>query len=328
MQDPYIEFYNSLATLTESGSTMTEAITIVADTQPRHIRNGMQRTVTALEQGDNLQEALDQSGVLDFWEIRMLVAGERSGHLPETCRNLGKIREQRSRYIKNLTSKIAYPIFVIHLAILAPSLYILITKGGAAYLNTVGPILLILYAAFATPFILYRISRISPILAKMWDYFILYIPLVSPCVLKYHLSNAVRLLHSFYSAGITIRDAMEELAKLSPNLVLRDMFIRIYCRLQEGQPLEVAIHGEYWMPSFLRNLIVTGNKAGHLEEHLARGLNYLEEQAQTSINRLITIVSSTIFVVAAVFVAYKVISFYSAYMQQLLQMLPSYQQPK
>lgn len=325
MQDPYIEFYKSLATLTDSGSTMTESLNILAASQPNNISQGLQRAITALDQGEGLKQALEQANVFTPWEVRMLVAGERSGHLPEICHRLGNIREQKNRYVTSFLSKIAYPLLVVHLAILGPSLYVLVQSGLPAYLNTIIPFLLILYIIIAIPLVTYQISRLSNSFAKTWDIITLHIPLVGTCILQYQLSNATHLLCAFYSAGITIRDATEELSQTTPNIVLREMFFRIYNRLQAGEPLEEAIKYEKWLPPYLKNMLVTGNKAGKLEEHLERGQKYLEQQAETSITRLIAIVSTTIFLFAAIFVAYKVISFYSNYVNQMLQMLPNHQ---
>ncbi len=317
MPDADANLYYRLAALVESGSTMSEALTILQESESWSRRRGLERAIRTLDQGMSFTDALRAAQLFDPWEIQLLVAGEKSGHLPEVCRRLAKVRDQRAQRIQELIFRSAYPFLLVHLAIFGPSLFIYMNQGAAAYWKTVLPAVGIFYAAILFPLVFYWMSREIRPLGWLMDHILLRVPLVSSCILKYELSHSMAILHGYYASGITLRDAFAHLKHLTRNQVLQKVFYRIEQKLWKGETLAEAVQLESWLPRYVRNLLATGDVSGQLEQNLSKAIGYLEHEAETSLKALMGIVSTAIFLIAAIVVAYKIISFYSSYFQQL-----------
>ncbi len=317
MIDRFANFYNNLAGLISSGFSMTEALEALAESEPQSVANGLRRAITTIHQGGNLEDALTAAQIFNLWEIQVLVAGERTGHLPEICKGLSQSREQRAQRIHEVISRSIYPIVLVHLAILGPSLGILVSQGSTAYWDAVLPFLGGLYALFLLPWILLKVLRQIDSIALILDHILLRIPIVGGCLLKLELSQSMAVLQSSYTSGITIRDAIGSIIKISKNRVLKNMFQDIHDRLMAGDNLTTAIKYQVWIPSFLKGMIASGETAGKLDEQLLKAQGYLEHEATTTLQVLISALCTMIFIFAALIVAYKVISFYSGYMSQI-----------
>ena len=85
------------------------------------------------------------------FEVQLIQAGNLSGQLPEILQRLAELQSKKNQRMLRLLLKLAYPILLLHLAILAPSVSIYMQQGAAAYGKTVLPALLLLYAVLFLP---------------------------------------------------------------------------------------------------------------------------------------------------------------------------------
>ena len=312
MYDKYANFFSRLATLAESGTGLTEAFEMLQNSESWSISRGIKKTMMAIHQGYTLAESLEKSELFEPFEVQMLKAGEEAGRLPEICHRLSEHRERRAQRIRNILMKMAYPTFLIHLAILGPSLFVYVKDGPEAYTKVVIPALLILYAIILTPFAIIQLGSIFKPFGKIIDYTVLSIPVLGGCILKYRLAHTITVLQGLYSSGVTIPNAVEQVIDVTKNQALRAIFVRIYNRLKNGENFTVSVLPERKLPKYLGNMIATGEKTGKLDESLLKARNFLDVEAETAIKMLVGTLNTVIFLAAAIFVGYKVVSLYSS----------------
>lgn len=317
MLDKYSDLYCRLATLCESGTTLSHSLSILAETESSKISRGLFKASEVIDRGGSLQEALEEAKIFEPYEIKMMVGADRSGHLPEILKRLSEEREKKAKRIQELYMRLAYPILLIHLAILGPSLYILVQDGPQAYWRAVLPILGSLYFFAFLPFAILRLSKEFPVLAFTLDYTLLRIPFVGKCILKYQLAHSFTIFQGLYHSGVSIVETLEHVRDVTKNSVLRACFQRIYNSLLQRQSLSQAVKYERLLPNYVRNMISTGETSGHLEESLLRARDLLDHEAEISTKIFISTSVTVFFLGAAVFIAYKIISFYSGYFNQI-----------
>lgn len=321
MLDKYADLYSRLATLADSGMTLTDAFSMLAESDYSAIRRGLGRAVRVIDEGGNLKESLEAAQIFEPYEIKMLVAGDRAGHLPAICARLSEQREMKAKRIQQIIMQSAYPILLIHLAVLGPSLFILVQSGANEYAKTVLPILGAFYFFALLPFAIFRIAKEFPPLRYALDYFLLQIPFVGKCILKHHLAQMITIFQGLYSSGIGVVEALEDMIDVCKHSVLRSCFYRIHKRVLRHATLAQAVQGESILPNYVRNMIATGETSGKLDETLVKARDLLDHEAATSAKMLLSVLSTLLFLLAALFVAYKVVSFYSGYFNQIRSIL-------
>ena len=85
----------------------------------------------------------------------------------------------------------------------------------------------------------------------------------------------------------------------------------------QGQDLTQATTSERRLPKYLRDLIASGEISGNLDSTLNSGRDLLEQKVDNQLTLLIAVVAATVFIAAAIIVAYQVISFYVGYFKRI-----------
>mgnify|MGYP000932204893 CR=1 FL=1 len=317
MLDKYADLYCRLGTLCQSGTTLAQSLSILAETESSKISKGLFRAIDTIDRGGSLQEALENAQIFEIYEIKMMVGADRSGHLPEILARLAEQRERKAKRIQELYMRLAYPVLLLHLAILGPSLFIFVQHGAQAYWKTVLPVLGGIYFFAFLPFAIIKLSREFPLLAFTLDYSLLKIPFLGKSLLKYQLAHSITIFQGLYHSGISIVETIEHVIDVTKNSVVRSCFQRIHSRLLQRQSLSEAIKYERILPNYVRNMMSTGETSGRLEESLLKARDLLDHEAETSTKMLISTSVTLFFLGAAVFVAYKIIIFYSGYFNQI-----------
>jgi type II secretory pathway component PulF len=251
------------------------------------------------------------------FEIEILVAGEKSGKLPEAFQGLAKHHEKQAERIRNILQRLAYPTLLVHAAIFGPNLFILMQQGKEAYFQTVFSLLAVVYAIVLTPIILWIVSKKTPGLASIAEQIAFSIPLLGSFLLKNQTSQSVAVWQALYSAGVPIVSSFDHVIKTSNSETLRNTFDRIQKQLANGLTLREATAKETILPKKLRDMIATGEISGNLEKTLATVRDVLEQEADLSMKYFTSIFGTLAFILVAGFVVYQIVQFYTRYFSAL-----------
>src|SRR5258706_4914434 len=114
------DFYHQLGQLTSAGLTIVTALEQLQRHPPGHsYRAPIQHLLRDLASGCTLTDALRQLGDwLPEFDIALLHAGEQSGRLEACLRALADYYTERSQLARQMFSNLAYPVFLLHFAIL------------------------------------------------------------------------------------------------------------------------------------------------------------------------------------------------------------------
>jgi type II secretory pathway component PulF len=264
-----------------------------------------------LTDGVGLGEAIKASREMSSLEQRLVDAGSRGGRLPEVFDELGAHFEDRAAVKRALVFGLAYPVFLVHAAVILPNVPVLVPAGVTGFLTAVLTPLLIAYATIAALILVWGAARSAN--PRAADGLILSIPLFGAVAGKRALSTSLDVMRLLYASGVPILEAVEAAASACPNAAVGERFVRIRARMVAGESLGQAFTGERDMPTQVLDLVTTGETSGRLDDLLDRAARTLDDEAKLARRALIAGLGVMAFLVAAGMVAYKVISFWSGY---------------
>lgn len=308
--------YTQLASMERAGLPLLKAIEHVSR-QGGAAATLLRPLQVDLNGGRSLPEALQRSAGFSRLEVAVLSAGAKAGSLPESLSQLAQTFESRAKVKRAIVGALAYPTLLLHAAIFLPSLALLIKEGVAGYLIAVSIPLGVLYGVVVGGFLLHRTLRKSqPVLL---DSFVLALPVVGSVERKASLAYGFGALGLLYRNGVSLLEALETAAEVTPNAVVAATFRR--CRDQMAtskSDLSEALAAEAGnLPPWALDLVTTGAASGQLDDMFASVTRRLDEEVATGIKQLVVALGAAVFMSAALFVAYKVISFWADYMGQL-----------
>lgn len=262
-----------------------------------------------LEEGLGIEEAFARAPFLEELERRLIAAGARSGKLPDVLEDLAAHFEDRAATKRALAMSVAYPVFLLHAAVVLPSLPVLVTGGVPAFLAAVLVPLGIAYAvALALVLGLRALRRAN---RRAADGLLLAIPVLGGLLRKRALATALHVLRLLYASGISVVDAVDAAAAACPNAVVGDVFARARARMVDGMTIAQAFVAEPSLPPSVQGMIATGAASGALDDLLGRAARALDDEAKLARSALVAVLGVLVFLLAAGLVGYKVFSFYS-----------------
>ncbi len=302
--------YRSLATALEAGLPVREALALARDESPKQA-GWEERVASHVDRGGTLAEALERETAAT-WEIRAIAASEGAGLLPEVLSELAEHLEARASVVNRLAWRLAYPALLLHAAVLLPQLRWLVLGGLRAYLAHVVPALALIYllAGAAALVIAWgrRRLRTSAAFARL----VRGLPVVGPLLRKSAARTYAFLLSLLVSSGVPMADALTQAAQALSHGEVRRSALRIrQSVVARGRDLASAFAAEarVW-PPLLVSAVRTGEAAGRLDEVLRSTAQALGREVEKTTERVMMVIPAMIYLGAAIYVAYVVISTY------------------
>lgn len=271
--------------------------------------------------GKDAAEAFIGAPGFTNFESRLIAAGAKSGNLPDTFIALADHMEERVRTQRTMVMALAYPLFLIHLAVFLPQLKILFERDGGLVkylLWTVVPLgtAWLVVAGSIAGWIAFR--KGAPAQA---DRLLLQVPVLGGVLRDRALAATIRVLRLTYGSGIPLATAVEAAAEACPNRHLAAIFERARPRVAGGEPLSAALVDARELPELVLDMISSGETAGELAELLEKAEQELTASAQHRQKLLIGAATVAVFLFAAAMVALQVISGFLAYTNKINELV-------
>lgn len=282
---PRSRFYASLATGIDAGLGVAEVLDLVTEepfaTPGRALRDAVGR-------GASLADAMARQGAaFTAFEVRALEAGEAGGRTVDVLRRLAAYYEERGRTRDRLGQALLYPVILLHAAIFLPPLFILFRDGALAYLATVAPPLLAVYALVALAVYLIRVLTADETRRRSVERFVLGLPFVGTVVRSLALADFAFFSGSLIASGVPMVKALSISAEASRSALLQDAGRRVAAAVERGDTLWGAASREtVAFPRLFVETVKTGEVAGRLDEALERAERNWREEAAIALQRL------------------------------------------
>ncbi len=258
----------SLASSLEAGLAADSALHTWARVQPAGAPAARAATAAAerLAEGATLHEALADAGLADRSQAALIRAAERAGHVPATLQEVAtEIRAARQQ-LRALAGALAYPVFLLLVALVVLPLPTLVTEGLGAYLGTVLPPLVVAGGVAAALVWAVRTGRLTAarLLAPTRR-----LPVLSGFHREVAAGRTCRVLGRTLAAGLPADDALAAAGEALPYPDQRLAMERSRRAVAGGASLTDALQRAALLPPDTLAAVATAEAAGSLDRVLA-----------------------------------------------------------
>jgi len=306
--DDRAQLFDELATMLDAGLPVSKAVEHAAER-----RGGPYRALAdVVADGRPLSEAMAAQGAMfTAFERRLVTAGERSGDLPRVLARLGAHHAGRGKLRAGLLGGIAYPVILLHLAVLLPNFKVLFFDGLFAYAGVVVPPIAIGWGLVALVVFGLRGLGVGQATRVAFHRAILAVPVLGSLNQKLALADLADALGLLYGAGVPVREAMAGAADACSNAAIGDAVARAGRGIDEGLDLAGSLRlAQPLVPRLFIDLVETGEKTGKVDEMLAKAESVYREQAERASGLIVKLVPVAVFLLVAAYIGYIVISSY------------------
>jgi len=324
-------FTRQFSVMLGAGLPLVQAIQTIGSQNPNPtLKNILEKVRTDIEAGSTLAKALEKHPkVFDNLYTNMIAAGEAGGILDVVLQRLCVFIEKIVKLKRALKSALIYPstIITVGIGIVAIILWKVIPVFGTMFesFGTELPFLtrVVLAASsfletFIAPIVIFVAIGIygfkkwyqTDIGRHMVDRWILKVLIIGDVVRKIAIARFVRTLATLMSSGVPILEALDITAKTAGNAILEDVIIVIKKLIEGGGTMADPMRDSKFFPPMVTQMVAVGESTGELDAMLTKVADYYEEEADTVVARLLTLLEPVMMVFLGFMVGTIVIAMY------------------
>jgi len=327
LQDLVI-FTRQLATMIDAGLAMVQSLQALAEqTTNKVMRDVIRDVCTRVEGGDSFSEALQKHPkVFSRLYVCMVAAGEKGGLLAEIMARLAVYLENTARLRKKVKSAMMYPSVVTVVAILI-TIFLLVKvvpvfgdifssfnaklPGPTLFMINLSEfvkkyILLLLIAGGAAVYgWLYFIKTKAG--RQFWDAQRIKMPVFGSIAHKICLARFTRTLASLIRSGVPILEVLQIVSQTVGNVVMEQAVKEAAGDIERGESISAAISKHPVFPTMIVRMITAGEQTGKIDNMLERVSDFLDEEIETTLSGLTSLIEPILIVFLGVVIGGMVI---------------------
>ena len=307
-----------LATLIRAGIPLVESLTaIVEQTQKEQLKRALATVRDQVNEGTALADGLRAHPKLfaDYY-VNMVHAGEQSGTLESVLDRLADFTEAQGRMRSKVTAALAYPLIMALLGtIIVGILMVVVVPQVTTIFRDFGKDLpwytelLVSVSYFVGNWwwaagivlvglvMLFRRWKRSASGRKVWDRFVLRIPIAGDIAMKVAIARFARTLSTLLHSGVPILRAMEITRNVMGNAELEGIVESARLSVQEGESIAVPLKRSGRFDPIVTHMIAVGERSGQLEQMLLSVAGSYEMQVETRLSALTSLLEPIMIVV-------------------------------
>ena len=324
-------FSQELAALLKAGLPLFQSLDVMLERQRDAVfRRSLVAVREKVKAGTALSDAFQQEGGL-YPPIfaASLVAGERSGNLDEVLKRFSSHLRLNQALKKKAVSASVYPIVLLTMMV---GLVLLLVgwvipqfqsfyEGLGAQLPTPTRVLLSASAAFRAnlPWIVFGLGM-AGMAALYWlrregsgeaiDRALLRVPYFGGLMRMYATSQLMRTLSTLLAGGLPLLNALEVAAASIGNRAMARAIGEATGRIREGASLTTALESTGMLESLPLEMVKVGEQTGALGDMLNAISDFYDEDLDTQMAAVLSLVEPVLLVLMAVIVAAMLLAFY------------------
>jgi type IV pilus assembly protein PilC len=312
-----VVFTRQLATMIDAGIAIVQALQALAEQTPNKIMRDVIRDVCSrVESGESFSEALQKHPkAFNRLYYSMVAAGEKGGLLSEILARLATYLENTERLRKKVKTALMYPTAVTVVAIcittfllvkVIPTFKEVYSGFGAAlpgptqFLMDISDlvkhylIFFIIAAGGAIWGWLYFIK--TPRGREFWDGRRIKLPIFGAIAHKICLARFTRTLSSLIRSGVPILEVLQIVSQTVGNVVMEKAIKTASTDIERGEGISAALGKNPIFPSMVIRMLSAGEQTGKIDEMLERVSNFLDEEIDTTLSGLMSLIEPMLIV--------------------------------
>jgi type IV pilus assembly protein PilC len=324
-------FTRQFSTMIDSGLPLVQCLDILSkQTEEANFRAVIAEVMHDVEAGTTLAEALSkQPHVFDSLFVNMVDAGEAGGILDKILQRLATYIEKAEALKRKVKSAMTYPTVVLCVAGAAMTFMLLV----------IIPVFAQVFKDFGgqLPLPTLIVVKMSEILKNTWwmiglvivgliwaikryrktesggrrvDAFLLRMPVMGDLIRKASIARFTRTLGTMISSGVAILAGLDITARTAGNKIIEDAIQATKASIREGETIAAPLREADVFPPMVVQMISVGEETGALDKMLEKIANFYDEEVNTAVDTLTSIIEPVMIVVMGTMVGGMVVAMY------------------
>jgi len=326
------QFTRQLSTLQDAGLPILRSLRILEQQQkPGPLRVAVRLVAEDVEAGATLSEAMAKHPkAFDRLYTNMVQAGEAGGVLDVILQRLADFMERAQALKRKVIGAMIYPTAVITFAILIVTgiMYFVIPRFKKIFedfkTDLPGPTKLLLVMSAWVTRGGWMVIVLSPVL--IWlaiklirqsqsgryavDSMKMNIPIMGQIVSKSSISRFTRTLGTLLAAGVPILEALNITRDTSGNEVFARAMGQVHDAIREGESFAGPLRQARVVDPMVVNMIDVGEETGDLDKMLMKIADTYDDEVQTLVDGLVSLLEPVMVIVLGVIVGFIVIALF------------------
>jgi type IV pilus assembly protein PilC len=258
-----------------------------------------------------------------------LHAGERSGELEQVIRRFIRYLRLMLDVRKRIVSALVYPTLLVILSatMIAVMMVVVIPRFEIFYdaMDVELPVLTqgilsvslflkrwaaLLFAGLVAAVVAGRYWSRTPVGSRQVDAIKLRLPLAGAILHRFSIAELCRSLSTLLAGGLPLVQSLQVATTSVGNAHLRAKLEPVVSKVREGQALYEALEETRVVPDLTIDLVKVGEATGSLDEMLGNVADFFDEEIETRIQRLLSLVEPMMLVFMGLIVSLLLIAMY------------------
>ena len=303
---------------------------LVQQTGNKKLRAAIREMQADVEKGEALASSMRRHPkIFPAILVNMVAAGEASGNLEESFRQMELYFDRSKRTKSKVTSAMIYPCVLIVVMIIV--LIVMMTKIIPNFLKTFEDMdaelpkltqgvmavcewfkswwwvpLLVLAALIVGGVLFHRTNKGK----HFFGWLARKTPVVGNLTVKTACATFCRTMEVLIGSGLTLTDSMDLAASNMGNIYYLEAIRDARALVAEGTPLRESLVRTGIFPPMVSNLVGVGEETGDLQSMMGKVADYYDEEVDEATKKLLNLMEPAIIIVMAVFVVIIVLAIY------------------
>jgi type IV pilus assembly protein PilC len=303
-------FTRQFSVMIDAGLPLVQCLEILGtQEEDRHFAATILQTRTDVESGASLADAMKKHPkVFDPLFSNMIAAGEAGGILDTILKRLATYIEKAVKLKSQVKSAMIYPIAVIAIAVIVvgvilwkviPTFASLFAGLGATLPLPTRVVIAMSNGMVAFgPFIIVGAIGVGYGFKQYYntaggkrtiDGIVLKLPILGLIMRKIAVARFCRTLATLLSSGVPILDGLDITARTSGNTVIEDAILLTRKSIERGETISAPLKETGVFPPMVTQMISVGETTGALDTMLAKIADFYEEEVDTAVAGLLTL---------------------------------------
>ncbi len=324
-------FTRQLAVLVGAGVAIIPSLEALATGQKSPVfRKAITEVCQDISTGKKMGQAFARQGhVFDKFYVNMIVAGEEGGVLEIVLKRLADYIEKAVKIQGKIKGALVYPIavLVISLLIITGLLIFVVPTFAELFMGS----------GMKLPFLTQMMMDMSTFMQRTWwmfgvgifvmvqglkkyyatstgrqtiDALLIRAPLFGNLIIKGGLAKFTRTLSTLLNAGVSIMDAMDIGAQVSGNYVIEIAIVKAKDAIASGKSIATPFSQDKMFPPLVVQMMAVGEATGALDQMLSKIADFFEDEVETIVSSITTLIEPVMIVVLGGIVACLVLAMY------------------
>ena len=324
-------YSRQLSVLIDAELPLIQSLGILEEQQKNaYFKNVIKTVKEDVEAGSTLNQAKRKHPkAFDDLYCNLIASGEQSGSLDIMLRRLPEFIEKNVRLRAKIKQAMIYPVAIVIFAVVV-AIFLLwkvipvfanifrdlgaelpwLTAMVVSLSEFVEKNIVFVVAGLVALVLAFRYYRSTT--AGRWstDRMLLKLPIFGPLLYKVAMTRVTRTLATLISGGVPMLEALKITSTTSGNVVIEKEIIDARKLVSEGKTMSESFKASGRFPTMMLQMINVGEATGTLDEMLSKLANFYDEEVDTTVSALLSILEPILLIFVGGIVGGLVISMY------------------